>query len=126
MTGYTEGANSSVLYPLAYSSLSMNATTALAGIGATYKLDEQWSFMGSGGVEADTQTSVASYTATNYAGLNPVPLNPTPNNVRPTATLAAYYAVDKNARIGLTGMYRQDSFTGMSSTTGLITYTIGL
>jgi hypothetical protein len=40
--------------------------------------------------------------------------------------LAAYYAVDKNARIGLTGMYRQDSFTGMSSTTGLITYTIGL
>jgi hypothetical protein len=126
MAGYTEGANSSVLYPLAYSSLSMNATTALAGIGATYKLDEQWSFMGSGGVEADTQTSVGSYTVTNYAGLNPVTLNPTPNNVRPTATLAAYYAVDKNTRIGLTGMYRQDSFTGMSSTTGLITYTIGL
>ena len=126
MGGYTEGASSSVLYPLAYSSLSMNATTALAGIGATYKLDEQWSFMGSGGVEVDTQTSVGSYTVTNYAGLNPVTLNPTPNNVRPTATLAAYYAVDKNARIGLTGMYRQDSFTGMSSTTGLITYTIGL
>lgn len=126
MAGYTEGASSSVLYPLAYSSLSMNATTALAGIGATYKLDEQWSFMGSGGVEADTQTSVGSYTVTNYAGLNPVTLNPTPNNVRPTATLAAYYAVDKNARIGLTGMYRQDSFTGMSSTTGPITYTIGL
>ena len=126
MGGYTEGASSSVLYPLAYSSLSMNATTALAGIGATYKLDEQWSFMGSGGVEVETQTSVGSYTVTNYAGLNPVTLNPTPNNVRPTATLAAYYAVDKNARIGLTGMYRQDSFTGMSSTTGLITYTIGL
>lgn len=126
MAGYTEGTSSSVLYPLAYSSLSMNATTALAGIGATYKLDEQWSFMGSGGVEADTQTSVGSYTVTNYAGLNSVTLNPTPNNVRPTATLAAYYAVDKNARIGLTGMYRQDSFTGMSSTTGLITYTIGL
>jgi hypothetical protein len=126
MGGYTEGASFSVLYPLAYSSLSMNATTALAGIGATYKLDEQWSFMGSGGVEVDTQTSVGSYTVTNYAGLNPVTLNPTPNNVRPTATLAAYYAVDKNARIGLTGMYRQDSFTGMSSTTGLITYTIGL
>jgi len=126
MAGYTEGASSSVLYPLAYSSLSMNATTALAGIGATYKLDEQWSFMGSGGVEVDTQTSVGSYTVTNYAGLNPVTLNPTPNNVRPTATLAAFYAVDKNARIGFTGMYRQDSFTGMSSTTGLITYTIGL
>jgi hypothetical protein len=124
MSGYSEGASNSVLYPLAYSSLSMNATTALAGIGATYKLDKQWSFTGSGGVEADIQTSVGSYTATNYAGLNPVTLNPTPNNVRPTATLAAYYAVDKNSRVGLTGMYRQDSFTGMSSITGLITYTI--
>ena len=124
MAGYTEGASSSVLYPLAYSSLSMNATTALAGIGATYKLDEQWSLMGSGGVEADIQTSVGSYTATNYAGLNPVALNPTPNNVRPAATLAAYYAIDKKSRIGFTGMYRQDSFNGMSSITGLITYAI--
>ena len=126
MSGYSEGASNSVLYPLAYSSLRMNATTALAGIGATYKLDKQWSFTGSGGVEADIQTSVGSYTVTNYAGLNPVALNPTPNNVRPTATLAVYYAVDKNSRIGLAGMYRQDSFTGMSSITGLITYTINL
>ena len=124
MAEYTEGASSSVLNPLAYSGLSMNATTALAGIGATYKLDEQWSLMGSGGVEADIQTSVGSYTATNYAGLNPVALNPTPNNVRPAATLAAYYAIDKKSRIGFTGMYRQDSFNGMSSITGLITYAI--
>lgn len=126
MAGYTEGASSSVLYPLSYSSFSMNATTALTGIGATYKLDDQWSFVASGGVELDTQTSVGSYTVTNYAGLNPVTLNSTPNNVRPTATFAAHYAVDKNVHIGFTGMYRQDSFTGMSSTTGLITYTIGL
>jgi len=126
MGGYSEGASSSVQYPLTYSSLGMNATTALTGISATYKLDEQWSFIASGGIEVDTQTSVGSYTVTNYTGLYPVTLNPTPNNVRPTATLTGIYAVDKNARIGLTGMYRQDSFTGMSSTTGLITFTVGL
>lgn len=126
MGGYSEGASNTVQYPLAYSSLSMNASTALAGMGAAYKLDEQWSITGSAGVEVDTQTSVGSYSVSNYFGLSSVPLNSTPNNVRPTAALGVYYLVDKNARLGLTGMYRQDSFTGMSSATGLVTYTIGL
>lgn len=126
MGGYSEGASANVQYPLAFSSLSMNASTTLAGMGAAYKIDEQWSLIGSAGVELDTQTSVGSYSVSNYFGLSSTPLNSTPNNVRPTATLGAYYLVDKNARLGLTGMYRQDSFTGMSSTTGLVTYTIGL
>jgi uncharacterized protein YhjY with autotransporter beta-barrel domain len=126
MGGYSEGANSSVQYPLSFASLSMNATTALAGLGAMYRLDEQWSLQASAGLELDTQTSVGSYTVTNYTGLNSVSLNPLPNNVRPAATLSAYYAVDPTARLGISAMYRQDSFTGMSSTTGLITYTIGL
>lgn len=126
MGGYSEGASNTVQYPLAYSSLNMSASTAMAGMGAAYKLDEQWSVTGSAGVEVDTQTSVGSYSVSNYFGLSPVPLNSTPNNVRPTAALGVYYLVDKNARLGLTGMFRQDSFTGMSSTTGLVTYTIGL
>jgi uncharacterized protein YhjY with autotransporter beta-barrel domain len=126
MGGYSEGASSSVQYPLSFSSLSMNATTALAGLGAMYKLDEKWSLQGSAGVELDTQTSVGSYTVNNYTGLNSTPLNPLPNNVRPAGTVSAYYAVDPMARIGINAMYRQDSFTRMSSTTGLITYTIGL
>lgn len=126
MGGYNEGASSNVLYPLTFSSLSMNATTALAGLGAIYRLDERWSFFGSAGIESDTQTSVGSYTVTNYTGLNSVSLNTTPNNVRPAVMASAYYAVDPNARVGLTAIYRQDSFTGMSSTTGLLTYTVGL
>ncbi|MDO8713237.1 MAG: autotransporter outer membrane beta-barrel domain-containing protein [Polynucleobacter sp.] len=126
MGGYSEGVSNSVQYPLSYSNLSMDASTALAGMGASYKLDEQWSFSGSAGVEMDTQTSVGSYTVSNYTGLTPVALNSTPNNVRPAATLAAYYMVDMSARLGLITMYRQDSFTGMSSTTGLVTYTMGL
>jgi uncharacterized protein with beta-barrel porin domain len=126
MGGYSEGANSSVQYPLSFASLSMNATTALAGLGGMYRLDEQWSLQASAGLELDTQTSVGSFTVTNYTGLNSVSLNPLPNNVRPAATLSAYYAVDPTARLGISAMYRQDSFTGMSSTTGLITYTIGL
>jgi hypothetical protein len=126
MGGYSDGANSSVQYPLSFASLSMNAATALAGLGAMYRLNEQWSFQASAGVELDTRTSVGSLTVTNYTGLNSVSLNPLPNNVRPAGILSAYYAVDPTARLGISAMYRQDSFTGMSSTTGLVTYTIGL
>ena len=126
MGGYSEGASSSVQNPLAYSSMSMNATTALAGANANYRLDETWSFLASAGVEADTQTTNGSYTVTNYGVFKPVSLNNNPNNIRPTATLAAYYALDKNAQVAITAIYRQDSFTGVASTTGLVTYTIGM
>jgi hypothetical protein len=126
MNGYSEGQASNVLVPLAYSSLSMNATTALAGVGANHRLDEEITLSASAGMEADVQTTNGSYTVTNVNGLSPVALNPNPNKVRPTATVAAYYKLDKDAQIGLSVLYRQDSMTGMSSTTGMVTYTMGM
>jgi hypothetical protein len=126
MNGYSEGQASNVLVPLAYSSLSMNATTALAGVGANHRLDEEITLSASAGMEADVQTTNGSYTVTNVNGLSPVALNPNPNKVRPTATAAAYYKLHKDAHIGLSVLYRQDSMTGMSSTTGMVTYTMGM
>jgi hypothetical protein len=126
MNGYSEGQASNVLVPLAYSSLSMNATTALAGVGANHRLDEEITLSASAGMEADVQTTNGSYTVTNVNGLTPVALNPNPNKVRPTATVAAYYKLHKDAQIGLSVLYRQDSMTGMSSTTGMVTYTMGM
>ena len=46
--------------------------------------------------------------------------------VTATATAAAYYKLHKDAQIGLSVLYRQDSMTGMSSTTGMVTYTMGM
>ena len=126
MNGYSEEQASNVLVPLAYSSLSMNATTALAGVGANHRLDEEITLSASAGMEADVQTTNGSYTVTNVNGLSPVALNPNPNKVRPTATAAAYYKLHKDAQIGLSVLYRQDSMTGMSSTTGMVTYTMGM
>ena len=126
MNGYSEGQASNVLVPLAYSSLSMNATTALAGVGANHRLDEEITLSASAGMEADVQTTNGSYTVTNVNGLTPVALNPNPNKVRPTATAAAYYKLHKDAQIGLSVLYRQDSMTGISSTTGMVTYTMGM
>ena len=126
MGGYTEGASSSVTAPLTYSALNTNATTALAGVGAQYKFIPQATVFASAGVETDTNTSNGTYSATGISGLTPINFNANPVKTRPTATLGATYDVEKNQRIGLTGIYRQEAYQATASTTVMATYTIGL
>jgi hypothetical protein len=126
MGGYTEGTSSSVTAPLTYSALNTNATTALAGVGASYKVIPTVTTFASAGVETDTNTSNGTYSATGINGLTPVNFNPNPVRTRPTATLGAYYDVAKNQRFGVTGIYRQEAYQAVSSTTVMATYTIGL
>ncbi|QWE09953.1 autotransporter outer membrane beta-barrel domain-containing protein [Polynucleobacter sp. es-EL-1] len=126
MGGYTEGASSTVTAPLTYSSLNTNSTTALAGIGAQYKFIPQATVFASAGVETDTNTSNGTYSATGITGLTPINFNANPVRTRPTATLGATYDVEKNQRIGLTGIYRQEPYQAVSTTTVMATYTIGL
>jgi hypothetical protein len=128
MGGYTEATSSIVTAPLTYSALNTNATTALAGVGASYKMMPTVTTFASVGVESDTNTSNGSYSATNASigTLTPVNFNPNPVRTRPTATLGAYYDVAKNQRFGVTGIYRQEAYQAVSSTTVMATYTIGL
>jgi hypothetical protein len=106
--------------------LNTNATTALAGVGASYRFIPKATVFGSAGVESDTNTANGTYAATGLAGLTPVNFNPNPVKTRPTATLGATYDIEKNQRIGITGIYRQEPFQAVSSTTVMATYTIGL
>ena len=126
MGGYSEAASPSVTSPLTYSALNTNATTALAGIGASYRFIPRATVFGSAGVESDTNTANGTYAATGLSGLTPVNFNPNPVKTRPTATIGATYDVEKNQRIGITGIYRQEPFQAVSSTTVIATYTIGL
>jgi len=126
MGGYTESASATVTAPLTYSALNTNTTTALAGVGASYRFIPKATLFASAGVETDTNTSNGTYSATGITGLTPVNFNPNPVKTRPTATLGAYYDIVKNQRIGITGIYRQESYQAISTTTVLATYTIGL
>ena len=129
MGGYTEGASSSVTAPLTYSALNTNATTALAGVGASYRGIPQTTLFASAGVETDTNTANGTYAGNNAyfnGGLTPVNFNANPVKTRPTATLGAYYDVVKNQRIGVTGIYRQEAYQAVSTTTVMATYTVGL
>ena len=126
MNGYTESASSSVTAPLTYSALNTNATTALAGVGASYKFIPQAVVFASAGVETDTNTANGSYSATGVSGLTAINFNANPVRTRPTATVGAYYDVVKNQRLGVTGIYRQEPYQAVSTTTVMATYTVGL
>ena len=125
MGGYTEATSTSVTTPLTYSALNTNATTALAGVGASYRGIPQTTLFASAGVETDTNTANGSYNATGLTGLAPVNFNPNPVKTRPTAMLGASYDVEKNQRLGVTGIYRQEAYQATASTTVMATYTVG-
>ena len=128
MGGYTESTSSSVTAPLTYSALNTNATTALAGVGASYRVIPQVMTFASAGVETDTNTANGTYSATNASigTLTPVNFNANPVKTRPTATVGAYYDIEKNQRLGITGIYRQEAYQAVSTTTVMATYTVGL
>ncbi|MBT8549992.1 autotransporter outer membrane beta-barrel domain-containing protein [Polynucleobacter paneuropaeus] len=128
MGGYSEQATSSVTAPLTYSALNTNATTALAGVGASYRVIPDVTTFASAGVETDTNTANGTYSATNASigTLTPVNFNANPVKTRPTATVGAYYDIEKNQRLGITGIYRQEAYQAVSTTTVMATYTIGL
>lgn len=126
MGGYTENASASVVAPLTYSALNTNATTALAGVGASYRGIPQTNLFASAGVETDTNTSNGSYSATGVAGLTSVNFNTNPVKTRPTAMVGATYDIAKNQRLGLTGIYRQEAYQAVQTTTVMATYTVGL
>ena len=126
MGGYTEGASSSVTAPLTYSGLNTNATTALAGVGASYRFIPKAMVFASAGVETDTNTANGTYTATGVTGLTPINFNANPVKTRPTATIGSTYDIEKNQRLGITGIYRQEPYQAVQTTTVMATYTVGL
>ncbi len=122
--GYTEA--SSVSSPLTYADINASATTALLGVGLTYRGIPKAQLFASAGAEADTHASNASLSATGVSGLTAVGLNGNGARVRPAATVGAAYEVQKYQRVGVIGIYRQEAYQSASTTTILVTYTLGM
>jgi len=126
MGGYTEGSSATVTAPLTYSAVNTNATTLVAGLGANYKVMPDVTLLASAGLENDLNTSNGNYTATGLYGLNSINFNPNPVRTRATGMLGAYYDLAKNQRLGINGIYRQEPYQGVSTTSVMATYTVGL
>ena len=125
LAGYTEGASSNVSSPLTYSTLNTSASTALFGIGASYKGIPKTTLFASAGIETGVSTNNGSINSAGIIGLTPVALNPNPVNTRSTASIGAYYDVEKNQRLGINAIYRQEAYQAISTTTAMTTYTVG-
>ena len=125
MGGYTETTSAAVTAPLTYDALNTNATTALAGVGASYKVTPKTTVFGSAGVESDVRVNSGTYTASGIDGLTSINFNADPVKTRPTAMVGASYDVAKNQRVAVTGTYRQEAFQNVSSKTVFATYTVG-
>jgi hypothetical protein len=126
MGEYTEGSSATVTAPLSYSAVNTNATTVVAGLGANYKVMPDVTLLASAGLENDLNTSNGNYTATGLYGLNSINFNSSPVRTRATATLGAYYDLAKNQRLGINGIYRQEPYQGVTTTSVMATYTVGL
>jgi len=127
MGGYTEGTSAGVTAPLTFGAVNTNATTLLAGVGGSFRGIPKTNLFASAGVESDTNTAAGSVNATSptITGLTPVNFNANPVKTRPTATVGATYDVEKNQRLGVTGIYRQEAYQAISTTTVMATYTVG-
>jgi hypothetical protein len=97
-------------------------------VGVSYQVIPKVTTFVSVGVETGTNKANGSYygTNSNIAGLTPVNFNANPVKTRQTATLGAYYNIAKNQRLGVTGIYRQEAYQAVSTTTVMATYSVGL
>ena len=126
LSSYAEGLTPSVTAPLSYEALDARSTTALAGLGGSYRLNSQAGVFASAGMESDIKTSNSPYIGSGINGLAPINFNPNPVKNRPTVTLGAYFDPVRNQRIGITGIYRQEPYQSVSTTAIMATYAIGI
>jgi autotransporter-associated beta strand protein len=128
MGGYTEATSSAVFSPLTMNKVKTNSSTALIGMEGNYKIMPNFTLLASAGLERNMSTNYDNYIATNtdIIGLTPVSMNPNMIRTRTTASLGAYYDIEKNQRLGVNGIYRQEMYQAVGTTSVIATYTVGL
>jgi autotransporter-associated beta strand protein len=128
LDGYTEATTNAVTAPLSFRNLSTNATTAIAGAEIRYNGIPQTFLFAGAGVETDINSVNDSYSGTNatIGALNPVNFNPNPVRTRSIASIGANWSIEKNHRLGINAIYRQEAYQSMPTTTVMATYTVGM
>lgn len=128
MGGYTEATSSTVISPLTMSKVNTNSSAALIGVEGSYKVMPNVNVLASAGLEHNMSTNYDNYVASSsdISGLTPVSMNPNMVRTRPTASLGAYYDIEKNQRLGINGIYRQEMYQAVGTTSVMATYSVGL
>jgi Autotransporter beta-domain len=125
MGGYSEAQSSTVSSPLTYNAIANYTTTALAGFIGSHRLNEKTMLVASAGAEKDVNANVGNLISTGNGDYN-IAMNNNYRTLRPTATVGAFYDLSARERLGLTGIYRQEAYQAITSTSVLGTYAVGL
>ncbi|OWF66728.1 hypothetical protein B6A14_01760 [Polynucleobacter hirudinilacicola] len=125
MAGYTEAQTAKVAFPLSYDAINNYVTTAIAGLTGQRTLNEKTSVFASAGLEKDLNTNISNLVTSGNGYFN-IAMNGNYQNTRATASLGANYFLSPKERLSLVGIYRQEAYQAISSTTVMATYTVGL
>ncbi len=125
MGAYSESQSSTVSTPLTYNGIDNYITTTLAGLMGSHKLNEKTTLTISAGVEKDVNASIGNLITSGVGDFN-IAMNNNYRSTRPTASLGAFYDLSPRERLGLNGIYRQEAYQALTSTTVMATYTVGL
>jgi hypothetical protein len=123
--GYTEASSDAVTAPLTYSRLSQENVALMAGLKLSAKLDAKTTLVASAGVEQNLKNRAGQYSATGVDDLTSIEFNSNPQKTRVTASVGAYYDIDKRQRVSVNGVYREETFNPTATTSVLATYTVG-
>ena len=125
MGSYVEAQSSTVSSPLTYNAINNYTSTVLAGLIGSHRLNEKTNIALSAGVEKDVNANIGNLITSGNGDFN-VAMNSNYRTIRPTASLGIFYDLSSRERLGLNGIYRQESYQAVTSATVLATYTVGL
>jgi len=125
MNGYSELSNANVSTPLTYADVNFSSTSGLLGIFGDSRLNEKWRLFGTAGFEADFNKNMDDLITTEGSDIL-VPMGTNQRTNRGSASIGVSYDTGKNERVSLMGIYRQELYQGVSTSTILATYTVGL
>jgi phosphohistidine swiveling domain-containing protein len=125
MNSYSEVESASVNTPLTYAAVNYRSTTGLLGVFGDSRLSEKWRLFGTAGFESDFNKRIDDLITTEGSDIL-VPMGTNQRTTRGSASIGVSYDTGKNERVSLMGVYRQELYQGVSTSTVLATYTVGL
>ena len=123
-SGYSEHLSNTVTAPLIYKDINQESLTALLGIKVIARLTDQIGLQASAGLEQDMHTYSSAYSASGLDGLTAINFSPNMQKSRAVTSGGVSYDFAKGHRLGLTGIYRQESFQSIDTKMVYINYTM--
>ncbi len=122
LSGYAEAADGSVASPLTYADLAESTVTASLGVRVSGRFGKNHG-TASVGLDRDLRSELDALSAAGVAGVGPVVIDGHQRHgTRAAASLGVTRDVDERQSVGLTALYRQESFRNTATTALLAQY----